>query len=191
MACAQAVAAVAIRGAPTTGRLHPAATRDLPPLHIPHMANDEYDPVLANPGTTRLVPEDAVAACGREGIVKHTIPQSKVHAAPRKVAYWSPKATARSFTSSCTAPGYPQQSARAGWHGRGATLAQTLRHAVQSRSSAPWRGRREAVIIDQASQGRAAHVEGAHGLGGHIEQRCRRVCVGKCQQGELSSRCCR
>jgi hypothetical protein len=47
------------------------------------MANDDYDPVLANPGTTRLVPDDAVddavAACGREGIVKHTIPQSKVH----------------------------------------------------------------------------------------------------------------
>jgi hypothetical protein len=79
MACAQAVAAVAIRGAPTTARLHPAATRDLPPLHIPHMANDEYDPVLANPVTTRLVPDDAVAACGREGIVKHIIPQSKVH----------------------------------------------------------------------------------------------------------------
>ncbi len=79
MACAQAVAAVAIRGAPTTARLHPAATRDLPPLHIPHMANDDYDPVLANPGTTRLVPDDAVAACGREGIAKHIIPQSKVH----------------------------------------------------------------------------------------------------------------
>jgi hypothetical protein len=48
MACAQALA---IRGAPTTARLHVAAPRDLPPLN---MAYDEYRNVIHVNGVAEI-----------------------------------------------------------------------------------------------------------------------------------------